>query len=176
MPDPAPTPEPSPTPSPTPAPAPPPAPAPEPKQDETDPAKALKAELDNLKKEIKSYKDKEKAAADAELSAAEKLAKRDAELAEAKREALIERVRRSNGFADKVYDVVAAKGETEDEVKAAYEAHKAALDEYVKAQGVKAAPGGGTGGGKAPDGKTEGEKKGLTFLERKGYVNRKNAV
>lgn len=136
---------------------------------------AINAKLAAAEKELKAFRDKEKAAADAEKTAAEKLAEREKELATAKREALVERVRRAHGFGDKVYDVVAAVGETEDEIKAAYEAHKTALDEYVKAQGVKSAPGGGTGGGKTPDGK-DSKPENTPYLVKMGIVKPAKAV
>jgi len=144
-------------------------PAPKPEDD------AAKAELANLKKELKAFKDKEKLAADANKTAEEKAAELKLELATAKRDALVERVRRTHGFADKVYDVVAAVGETEDEIKAAYEGHKTALDEYVKAQGVKSAPGAGTGGAPPPDPKNPVADN-RPYLIKMGIVKPKQAV
>lgn len=180
MPDPAPAPVTPPTPPADPAPpAPvtPPAPATPPKADPPAPKEddASKAELAALKKELKAFKDKEKAAADADKTAAEKLAEREKELADARRETLVERVRRAHGFSDKVYDAVVATGDTEDDIKKAYEAHKAALDEYLKAQGVKPAPGVGTGGAPPPDpAKPAADTR--PYLVKMGIVKPKQAV
>ncbi len=170
---PSPAPEDKPTPTPSSAPEPKPANSPKP---EDDAAKALQAKLAVAEKELKAFKDKQKADEDVQKTAAEKLAEREKELASAKRDALVERVRRAHGFADKVYDAVVASGETEDDIKAVYASHKAALDEYVKSQGVKPAPGSGTGGGKAPDGKEGGKPDNRPYLVRLGLVEDKKAI
>lgn len=149
MPDPEITPAPEPTPAPAPAPDPKPDPSPAP-----DPAaeklSQLEKSLKAQEKELEKYRKAEKDKADADKSAAEKLAEREAEIAALKRQTLIDRVRRDGGYASKVFDAVSVSGDDEDAIKSAFETFKASLDAYTKEQGVKSAPGAGTGDAKDP--------------------------
>jgi hypothetical protein len=166
-----PTPENTPAQSPTPAPTPASAPAGD------DVAKKALEALQKQQKEIETklaaYQQKEQEELDKQKTAEQRKAELEQELKETKRAALVERVRRVNGFADKVFDAVTANGETEDEIKAAYEAHKTALDEYVKAQAPKPGQGGGTVGA-APGGKEE--QKNVPRLVAAGFIKPKQAV
>jgi hypothetical protein len=175
------TPAPAPAPEPTPAPAPAPAPAPEPKTDgETDEVKALKAQLAAAQTKAadleKAQSDAEEAERQKNLTAEQKATELEAKLKETERTALVEKVRRVHGYGDKAFDVVATKGATEDEIKAEYETHKTALDEYVKAQGGKPGQGGGTGGGAKPTGESNQNDKKVPYLVAKGIVKPKQAV
>ena len=128
-----------------------------------------------LKKLQKEKSEKEEAERVSKLSAEQKAAEYEAEIKKMKRENLIQNVRLSHGFTDKVFNAVVASGDTEEEIKKAFEDHKAALDEYIKAAGVKEAPGKGTEGGKRPDGKTPvGDN--VPYLIRRGLVQEKKVV
>jgi colicin import membrane protein len=169
------------TPSPSPAPAPAPAPAAEPKGDDLkaqleaatkarEEAEAKAAKLEQEKKE------REDAEAKAKMTAEEKAKALEEENARIKRENLIEKVRRANGYTDKVYDVVVPSGDTEDDIKKAFEGHKSALDEFVKAQGAKPGQGGGTGGS-SPDGKGgNNQPDSRPYLEKIGLIKPKKVV
>jgi len=169
---PTPTPAPEPTPTPTPAPAAAEDPAAAKLAEIQEQLKAAQAERDALKK---AQADKEKAEREATLSAEQKHAEAEALVKTLQRDNLIARVRLSAGYTDKVYDVVRPDGDTEDEIKKAFEGHKAALDEFVKSQGAKPGQGGGTGGGITP-GSEPAKTDNQPYLVRLGLVGKKQAV
>lgn len=165
-------------PAPSPAPAPAPGGAPESKKDDPVAAElaALKAQFKTQEKELEKFKKTQKERDDAEKTAAEKLAERDAEVAALKRQTLIDRVRRDGGYTGKVFDAVSVSGDDEDAIKSAFETFKASLDAYTKEQGVKAAPGGGTGDAKDPGKNKPTGKDTRPYLLRRGLVSENKAV
>jgi hypothetical protein len=145
-----------------------------------DPAAEWKAKAEAAEKRAAELEQKEKERADAEakakMTAEEKAKALEEENARIKRENLIEKVRRANGYTDKVYDVVVPSGDTEDDIKKAFEGHKSALDEFVKAQGAKPGQGGGTGGS-SPDGKGgNNQPDSRPYLEKVGLIKPKKVV
>lgn len=149
------------------------------KADDSDDVAALKKQLEDAQKRAADFEKADKERKEKErtdkLSAEQKAAELEQKLKAAERSALVERVRRANGFGDAVYDVVTPEGDDEAAIKGSYEAYKKTLDEYLKANGAKEAPGKGTDGGKPPAGKdVEADKR--PRLVRLGLVSPKEAV
>lgn len=169
----------APAPVPAPAPEPTSAPAPQPTPTPTPDLAAITKKLEEAEAKLASLTKEKEDAAEAErqknLTAEQKAAELEAKAKKAEREALIASVRLKHGFTDKVYESVAVSGDDEDAIKLAYEAHKTALDEYMKSQGPKAGQGGGTGDGKSPSGETKSDAS-SPYLVRMGLVKDKKAV
>jgi hypothetical protein len=138
-------------------------------------ADALKKQLDDAKAMLAKYQEKEKAAAEAEKSKDQRLAERETEISNLKRQHLISQVRLDHGFTDAVFNAVQPSGDDADSIKAAFESHKANLDAYIKAQGSKPGQGGGT---ETQAGKPQQEKTtaSLGFLERHNLLQNKAAI
>lgn len=130
----------------------------------TEKLESVSSELKSYKAELEKYKAKEKAELDKQKTQEQLLAEREAEIAKLQRTNLIERIRRENGFTEQVFNVVAPEGNTEEEIKASFEAYKASLDEYLKINGQKSAQGADVTTSK-PDMK-KAEEDGLTYLEK----------
>ena len=136
----------------------------------------LEKQLQDKGDKLKQYEEKDAAELEKQKTAEQKVIERDVRIAELERNSLVEKIRREGGYSAAVFDVVNPTGKTEEEIKQAFETHKAALDEYAKSK-TKDAPGGGTGGGVQPkNSATKNRGDNTPYLVRMGLVKPKQAV
>lgn len=145
--------------------------------EQADPLAEMKAQFEKTQKELEALKaekaEKEEAERQAKLTAEQKLAEQEQRLKQTERKAMIAEVRFNNGFTDPVYSDFQPKGDKAEEIKAEFDAYKAKLEAFAKAQ-MKPATGSPSGSG-APDPKKSPSEKVPRALKY-GIVNRPSSV